>query len=156
MSIVQQLQLNDVIEPSPISAWPPAPGWWLLLVLALLMLALGIYWLIRLRRHRTYRRRALTALEKCWQVHSAREDYPGFRHAANLVLKRHCLQLGYTHTASMPAESWQKFLMKKLPPRYHSEVSSFCHLLYRPVETTQQEARDQYVKLQDWIRRLKC
>jgi len=43
--------LRDWHLPEPVSWWPPAPGWWLVavLILALLALALGLWWLRRSR-----------------------------------------------------------------------------------------------------------
>ncbi|WP_460125463.1 DUF4381 domain-containing protein [Pseudomonas sp. S2_C03] len=40
MSSLEQLQ--PLISPPPISVWPPAPGWWLLL-LALVLIAFGLW-----------------------------------------------------------------------------------------------------------------
>ncbi len=124
MSLVQQLQLNDVIEPTPVANWPVAPGWWILYGLAILLIVAGIFWLIKLSGQRAKRKRALAALQQCWERHQAVSDYTGFRQAANLVLKRHCLQLGYRDTAAMPATSWQAFLQERLPQRFHIDISS--------------------------------
>ncbi|MCG6938249.1 MAG: DUF4381 domain-containing protein [Gammaproteobacteria bacterium] len=36
----QQLNLRDIHLPEPVSWWPPAPGWWIILALAVLIAAL--------------------------------------------------------------------------------------------------------------------
>ena len=57
-------QLRDLHTPPPPGLWPPAPGWWLLSILALgLFLALVWYGLRRYRRN-AYRRAALAALKE--------------------------------------------------------------------------------------------
>jgi hypothetical protein len=48
--------LRDIHLPAEPSWWPPAPGWWLLAVLALLALA-GLAWIWRRRRRARQRQR---------------------------------------------------------------------------------------------------
>ncbi|OZG71224.1 hypothetical protein BTA51_21480 [Hahella sp. CCB-MM4] len=156
MSLVQQLQLNDVIEPTPVANWPVAPGWWIVYGLAILLVVLGILWLIKLSKQRANQKRTLAALQQCWEQHHATSDFTGFRQTANLVLKRHCLQLGHRDIAAMPATSWQSFLQKKLPEKYHTDIADFCGSLYRPQITTESEAHECRTRVQQWIRRLKC
>lgn len=54
--------LNDIVAPAPVGWWPLAPGWYLLAVLLLFVLAyLGLHWWLTWRRNR-YRRTALNEL----------------------------------------------------------------------------------------------
>lgn len=50
------LPLRDIRLPEPVSWWPPAPGWWLLLAMSLVALGLVLW-----HRRRTRRRRAALA-----------------------------------------------------------------------------------------------
>ena len=50
-------QLQPLIEPAPIGLWPPAPGWWALLVI-LPVLGWGLW---RLRHWRPRKRRVVRA-----------------------------------------------------------------------------------------------
>ena len=60
-------ELRDIVTPPPPSAWPWAPGWWILLILALLLLSTSIWWLWRWQRHSLPRRLALTQLAQLQQ-----------------------------------------------------------------------------------------
>lgn len=57
------LSLHDIHLPAPISWWPPAPGWWILGGL-LLVLTIFIWALRRFRPRRKMQRLALQQLEK--------------------------------------------------------------------------------------------
>lgn len=56
-------QLKDIHLPEAVGWWPPAPGWWLLALLALLVFSYLVRLLVRSYRNNCYRREALTCLE---------------------------------------------------------------------------------------------
>ena len=71
-------QLRDIHGAADPSWWPPAPGWWLLTVLA----GLGLYFLARAgwRRMAAHRRRqawlhALAAVDRQWDPRSQPHEY---------------------------------------------------------------------------------
>lgn len=55
-------QLRDIHLPTPIGWWPMAPGWWLLLALAILILGSGLYYLWRCYQAAKARKQALQLL----------------------------------------------------------------------------------------------
>lgn len=57
-------QLADIHWPEPVSAWPPAPGWFILF--ALLVILTGIILLLSYRHHQAnaYRRAALAEIDQ--------------------------------------------------------------------------------------------
>ncbi|MEX2327800.1 MAG: DUF4381 domain-containing protein, partial [Pseudomonadales bacterium] len=57
-------QLRDIHLPAPIEAWPPAPGWIVLAILALLFATAAIVFLYGRWRRNQYRREGLQALER--------------------------------------------------------------------------------------------
>jgi len=57
------LPLHDIHLPAPIGWWPPAPGWWILAGL-LLLIPIFIWGLSRFRQRRKMQRLALQQLEK--------------------------------------------------------------------------------------------
>ena len=56
-------QLRDIHLPEPISWWPPAPGWWLLALVACALLAWLIRFIYRRYKAKHYRRQALGQLQ---------------------------------------------------------------------------------------------
>lgn len=60
-----ELPLRDLHLPEPVSWWPLAPGWWLLLALAVTGLAYLAYRWRRAWTRNTARRRALRAVDAC-------------------------------------------------------------------------------------------
>lgn len=55
-------QMHDVIAPPPLSWWPPAPGWWILGISALLLIAGALWLAIHWWQSNAYRRLALAEL----------------------------------------------------------------------------------------------
>ena len=64
--------LHPLREPELIGWWPLAPGWWILIVIALLCLGALIYLLIRRSRRNAYRRLALSQLQN---LHAKYEEH---------------------------------------------------------------------------------
>lgn len=62
-----ELALADIHTPDAVSAWPPAVGWWLLLMLVAMVVAGLIIGIKRYRQHWGYRRAALALLNTHYQ-----------------------------------------------------------------------------------------
>jgi len=75
-------QLRDLHLPAPISWWPPAPGWYLLMVLALILLGLCAWWLYRQRQQRHYLQTIVA------ELHGYLAQTPPAWADINLLLKR--------------------------------------------------------------------
>ena len=128
------LPLRDLHLPPPIDWWPLAPGWWLVIVLALA----GIAWLLRrafLKRRflapRRHAVRALAAIEAQYLEH--RNPVVLARQASEL-LRRAMLAYAPRHeVAGLTGESWLAWLDRGLPvPYFHTEGGkSLLQLPYR-------------------------
>lgn len=70
---VPDLPLRDIHLPAPISWWPPAPGWWILLALVLLI-PLAVFWLKRRPRKVRVQKAAAAALQTVLQDHARHGD----------------------------------------------------------------------------------
>ncbi|HVL02481.1 MAG TPA: DUF4381 domain-containing protein [Dongiaceae bacterium] len=104
-------QLRDIHLPNPIGWWPPAPGWWLLLLLSLALIAGALIWR-KLRFQRlAYKREALAE----WQSIHARylhdKDNARLLTELSILLKRTCItRYGRGETAGLAGEPWLDFL----------------------------------------------
>ncbi len=101
------LPLRDIHLPDPIGWWPPAPGWWLLLVgvPTLLVLVIGLW---RFMRRMTVKKLALAELESIAQSDRvAREKLQQLA----ILLRRTALSV-YSReaAASLVGEPWLSFL----------------------------------------------
>lgn len=99
--------MHDIIAPSPVGWWPPAPGWWILTILLLAALFTLILALRQRRRRKAYRHAALSLLQDlqdCPEADLATE--------ANRLLKRIALaafpddQLAINQAFGAPWVDW--------------------------------------------------
>ncbi len=101
-------QLRDVQLPQDPSWWPPAIGWWLLCIAALVL----VVWLMRRAlgayRRRAPLRRARTLLTKLHADHTAGAVSDQlYLHSSNEILKRVLVRAyGRNHYAPMAGEAW--------------------------------------------------
>lgn len=106
------LPLRDIHLPSPVGWWPPAPGWWLLLALAV-MIIVGLLWLRRQFIRPDIRKTALREL-RCLQDDHALPTAERMRQLS-VLLRRICLS-AYPRqdSASLVGDAWLRFLDQPL------------------------------------------
>ena len=105
---MEPLPLRDIHLPDPISWWPPAIGWWLLLGLVLLMSA-GLVYGVRRWRRLTPARRALQALDRLESDSNmtVREKLQEL----SVLMKRVALSLNpRAAVAGLTGENWLRWL----------------------------------------------
>lgn len=108
-------QLRPMQLPDPISWWPLALGWWLLLVLIIASVFALLWWLRR--RWADPRRYALAELKNLQACYSPESSQQSGGQAAllthcNQLLKRTALTLYPRHdVASLSGEAWIAFLL---------------------------------------------
>ncbi|MBL6752644.1 MAG: DUF4381 domain-containing protein [Proteobacteria bacterium] len=110
-------QLADIRLPSPISWWPPAPGWWLLAVITLIAIVFAWRAYARARDAKLLLSFALAELERCmttYNEHVSRGDQLAglnLLNGSNSVLRRVALfHNQHTEIASLSGEEWVQFL----------------------------------------------
>jgi hypothetical protein len=120
-------QLSPLREPAAITAWPPAPGWWLLLACSLA--AVGLLAVMLWRRHQAnaYRRQALRQIEQLHSSWHGNLDQQAFIIELNGLLKAAALQVfPAEQVAPLHGRQWLEFLsrsapgLKQLPDAYAS------------------------------------
>ncbi len=146
--------LNPLREPAAIGWWPPAPGWWILLVLGLGAAAALSIFLLRRYRRSAYRRRALRQLQALQSDHQENRDDLRYVKNVNALLKSVAL-LAYParDVASRHGAAWRSFLNDSLPPAEHF-TQDFDEAAYRttlPAIDTERLHRSAH----SWIRRHK-
>jgi len=103
----QDLPLRDIHLPEPISWWPPAPGWWILLIVVP-TLAFLLAWLWRWLRRKTPRKLALQELESI--VQGGQDAQEKVRRIA-ILLRRTALSVyPREEVAGLAGEAWLAFL----------------------------------------------
>jgi len=129
-----ELQLRDLHLPEAIGWWPLAPGWWLVIALAML----GLGWLVlrawRARQFNAPRRFAIRALGNIEAEYLTHRDPVMLGQQLSELLRRGMLAYAPRHeVAGLTGESWLAWLDRDLPvPYFHTEGGkSLLQLPYR-------------------------
>ena len=103
--------LHPLREPVAIAWWPLAPGWWLLIVIALAALLVLGYLLLRRYRANAYRREALARLQLLRQQYPHERDRSVYLAELNALLKSVALR-AYPRRdiAASSGQQWLEFL----------------------------------------------
>ncbi len=104
-------QLRDIHLPQPVSWWPPAPGWWMVLT-ASIVLPLLLLLLRRLARARRWRREARAAITQLRAQHRQRpESGQEVVERLSVVMRRVATtRFPAAEVASLNGEAWLQFL----------------------------------------------
>ncbi|MEJ2440040.1 MAG: DUF4381 domain-containing protein [Gammaproteobacteria bacterium] len=102
--------LRDLHLPPPVSAWPPAPGWWLLGLLVLVLL-LGAFWLWRRHRRQAYRRVASKQLAQLRTGMQQGQADTAIIAELSILLRRVAIsRYGRDQVAALHGPDWLAFL----------------------------------------------
>ncbi len=156
------LPLADIIHPQQVSLWPLAAGWWLLLLLAIIGIALGIYRIKAYQKKWGYRREALRQLKHCYATLDSVPATPTQRHEVArtmaTLLKRTAIS-AYRHNprrgnnpAALYGDAWCQFLNRQTKHAYFSDALSryFQQQLYNDRLTI--DIDDFYQACRHWIK----
>ena len=102
--------LRDVHLPDPISWWPPAFGWWMILVLIIIAVSLLLWGKAYYRRTRP-RRFALAQLKSVKQQYAQDSDDQWAIREASHLLRCYALSVfSRSDVAGLSGKAWLKFL----------------------------------------------
>ena len=147
--------LHPLRQPDLIGWWPLAPGWWLLLLAAILCLASLIFVLLRRYRRNAYRRRALIQLQRLHTDYAARREYSQYLSELNTLLKSVALVASpRADIAASHGEAWRAFLNTSLPREEHFE-SAFNDAVYQKT-CPELDVQQLHRSAQHWIKRHKA
>ncbi len=103
--------LHDIVVPDPASFWPPAPGWYALAVLVLMLAVWTVSQLYIAWKNNRYRREALAELDRLAAGSSQAEYRIGVLRQLNALLKRTALAVWpRTEVADLSGDRWLAFL----------------------------------------------
>jgi hypothetical protein len=132
-----QLPLRDLHLPEAIGWWPLAPGWWVVIVLAIA----GLVWLLyKVWQHHAFnapRRYAIRELVKAEAEFRQHGNAVTLGRQVSELLRRAMLAYAPRHeVAGLTGESWLRWLDQDLPvPYFHTEGGkSLLQLPYRDPE----------------------
>ena len=145
--------LHDLLippsAPPPIPWWPPAPGWWVLMALTLL-LALSLPWLwVHWQRRSARRLRAQDALRG---ISGSLPDQQWLTEI-NTLLKRLLKQRGDLAATRLYGQAWLDYLCQHYPRPQRQSLEPLAGDLYRqsPHLSAQQRLALQR-ELRRWLR----
>ena len=103
-------ELRDVHLPDPISFWPPALGWWI--VLGIVVIGVLLFLWVRMYRHRTRpRRMAIAELRALKQQYEADQDTQSAVRRLSELIRRYALAtFSRTNVAGLIGNAWLCFL----------------------------------------------
>jgi len=106
-------QLRDIHLPTDVSWWPLAPGWWLLIILATILVASLVYWAIRWWKSSTHKRIAIKELESVLQQYKQNQNASGYINDFAQIIRRVALvSFPQEKVASLTGQTWLNFLDK--------------------------------------------
>lgn len=143
-------ELRDIhLPPSP-ALWPPAIGWWVLALLALIALGFLVQQLLRLYRRQRRRRAAFAALQHARRA--LQGDVRDLAAELSVLLRRVALTRFPRHqVAALSGEAWLQFLDETGGAGRFAEGPgrALTHAPYQP--SAQLNGRELYDLVRDWI-----
>ena len=149
-------QLHDIEGLDPISGWPLAIGWWVVIIVAALLMVLSVcyvaYRLAYLRSWKNDTNRKLYALETNLSDANARETVITLsEYIRRIAIKR----FSRSECASLTGVAWLQWLSKNDPKQFDWEThgTTLIKIPYSPVETHVQanQIKDLIHAIRNWV-----
>ncbi|GAA0203656.1 DUF4381 domain-containing protein [Kangiella japonica] len=138
-------QLRDIHQPEPVSWWPLAPGWWIIIALVVLIAALFIIKAILKKRHYRYVRLAVKELK---QLKQTNKESRWLAKSHNLMRRLSLCYVPEDKIGRMSQQEWQAFLQatskQSLNKQTLSEqtINAFVDLPYKPASYSETLDKD--------------
>ncbi len=142
--------LRDIHLPADPSWWPPAPGWWLLAVLALVALAFFVWGWRRHRRVRSRRQQILDELDQLVRQTRDEGDQAALVRDLHQLLRRVARQHD-AQAALQRGEAWRQTLARvPVDGAALEQLLALDELIYRPSSACDDDALVAAVR--QWLR----
>lgn len=146
-------QLRDIHLPTAVSWWPPAPGWWIVLLLITVAIATAAYMGWRRWQAQAYRRAARAELQAAVSAWRETADDQELLLQVNRLLKRTALA-AFPGAGAEPlsTQAWAMFLDQRWPAGHSSRFADTEVLSLIYLENTESQQLEQLIELsQQWI-----
>ncbi len=141
-------QLRDIHLPAEISWWPLAYGWWLSILLGLLILGAITITVHRHLKTRKYRQFAINELDELYQLHQNETEF--IKHVARL-LKRVCTHYIDSQSARLHSKAWLNFLIAQCPDANTPSFETICLQQYK--KTIKVDRLQVYQDTKYWLKK---
>jgi len=146
-----ELPLKDLHLPDPINWFPPAIGWWLVIVLIPVLIALS-YWLYRRLTRKTALKSAKILLIT---IKNSRMDNAQKLAELSALLRRVAISVApRAETAGLTGQAWLAFLDSSLIGSPFTKGAGQClaSAPYRPSAPSEQEISQLISLCEDWLK----
>jgi len=145
------LPLKDIHLPATIGWWPPAPGWWLSVVLSIFLFIFIAYLYKRLTR-----KNAIKSAQKLLQ-HIKRQPIDSRQTLTELsaLLRRAAISTGNRNEiASLNGQAWLEYLDRTMPDAPFSQGVGRClaDAHYRPSSANDIHFDDLFAVCERWLK----
>lgn len=145
-------QLHDLHQPTPVSWWPPAPGWFILFVLVI-----GGCFILGRLAYKTWRRAkrkryALQQLARLQQSYMQTQDCADIAKVAVLLKQVVMTRYSRKQVASMTGPTWLKFLDTISKTDQYTQGVGIC-LTELPYQKTAEPVNDLFPLIEKTFKR---
>ena len=141
--------LKDIHLPDPVSWWPMAPGWWLLITLLLLILTVGFYYWRLWHHSLRYKKSAIKILTTAFQSNS---DDLNFLNDCATITRRLTLSIQSKKAtpinyAGLQGKEWQQVLQQHMPEPQAELLTTGRYQAYPSIDRT-----SLYNSVKQWLK----
>ena len=104
------LELRDIHLPEPISWWPPAPGWWILFGL-ILLIVVTVFLFRQYQKKQALNKQVSTEFEIICNQYEKEKNPTALVQSLSILLRRACISFyPRSEAASLTGDAWLHFL----------------------------------------------
>ena len=151
----EALPLRDIHLPDPVSWWPPAPGWWLVLILAaVLIAAVALFRFVRKRR--LLKRTVRGELARLRVQYNDDHDRVELLKSMSSLMRRASISFyPRSESASLTGDRWLQHLDRKAQRKgfEHGDGRILASAPYLPAQRiVETDFDDLFALCEDWLK----